>query len=442
MLGTAMVGLAAYVALDVVRRPSLDERLGEIVTAHGLAPLDAGAEQPEALLALGEALFFDRELSGNRDIACATCHHPSLASGDGLPVSIGTGGTGLGPDRVLGEGRPLIPRNAPDVWNRGAEEWMTMFWDGRVAGSAAHGFTSPAREALPDGLPNVLAVQAMFPVTSDAEMRGFPGDVDVTGAPNELAVLAPDDFTGIWAALMDRLLAIPEYVDLFEAAFPDVAIEELGFEHAATAIGAFEAHLFAADATPWDAYLGGDLGALTDEAKRGAVLFFGDAGCAACHSGTLLTDQQHHNVASPQVGPGKGAESPDDMGRARETGSTADMYAFRTPPLRNVVVNGPWFHDGAYTTLEAAVRHMIEPEAALAEYDPSQLPESMRIVYDAPERIATVLDYLDARLTPRPLDDDESADLVAFLEALTDPRVDEIADRVPDQVPSGLPVDR
>jgi cytochrome c peroxidase len=130
------------------------------------------------------------------------------------------------------------------------------------------------------------------------------------------------------------------------------------------------------------------------------------------------------------------------MGRARETGSTADMYAFRTPPLRNVAVNGPWFHDGAYTTLEAAVRHMLDPAPALSAYDPSQLPESMRLVYDDPERIATVLDYLDARLTPRTLDDGDVADLIAFLEALTDPRVDEIATRVPDRVPSGLPVDR
>ena len=440
-LAAAMLGLVAVAVFRGDRGPTLDAQLADLIRARGLTALDSGAEQPEPLVALGEALFFDPELSGNRDIACATCHHPTLGSGDGLPVSIGTGGMGLGPDRVLGADKPLIPRNAPDVWNRGAAEWRTMFWDSRVAGSASHGYTTPAGDALPEGLPDVLAVQAMFPVTSDAEMRGFPGDMDVAGSPNELAELAPDDFTGIWAALMERLLGIPEYVDLFGAAYPGTAPADLGFEHAATAIGAFEAHLFAADTTPWDAYLDGDDSALGDAAKRGALLFYGPAGCAACHSGSLLTDQQHHNVAAPQVGPGKGLESPDDLGRARETGSSADLYAFRTPPLRNVAVNGPWFHNGAYTTLDAAVRHFLDPVKALAGYDADQLPESMRLVYDAPERIATVVDYLDARLTPIELNDAEVADLIAFLEALTDPRVDEIASTVPDRVPSGLPVD-
>jgi len=73
------------------------------------------------LIELGQALFFDPILSGNRNISCATCHHPSLASGDALSLSIGGGGEGLGTERELAEGG-LIPRNAPEVYNRGQAE--------------------------------------------------------------------------------------------------------------------------------------------------------------------------------------------------------------------------------------------------------------------------------------------------------------------------------
>ncbi len=423
--------------------PSLDDELRAAIASHGLTRLDANADQPEAMVALGESLFWDKELSGNRDIACATCHHTAFGSGDALPVSIGTGGTGIGDARELGEGRPLIPRNAPDVWNRGASEFVTMFWDSRVAGTPEHGFTSPAGERLPDGMPSVLAVQAMFPVTSDAEMRGVPGDVDVFGNPNELGAIAEGDLTAIWDALMARLLAIPEYVELFAAAYPDVATDDLGFQHAAMAIAAFESHVFAADQTPWDAYIAGDADALSDDAKRGAILFYGDAGCAACHAGNLFTDQQHHNIGSPQIGPGKGDESPDDLGRARETGTVTESYAFRTPPLRNVAVNGPYLHDGAYVDLEAVIRHHLDPATALANYDVGQLRDDMELLYDDSDRTATVLRYLDARVaTPKYLSDAQISDLLAFLEALTDPRVDAVAERIPEAVPSGLLIDR
>ncbi|HSF85383.1 MAG TPA: cytochrome c peroxidase [Acidimicrobiia bacterium] len=436
-----MLGVVAWVIQD--DGPSLDDELAAVISSHGLEPIDANAAQPAALVELGEALFWDKELSGNRDIACATCHHTTLGSGDALPVSIGTGGSGLGEQRVLGEGRNLVPRNAPDVWNRGADGFFTMFWDGRVSGTAEHGFTSPAGEQLPAGLPNVLAVQAMFPVTSADEMRGVPGDVDVFGNVNELGEIADDDFSAIWDGLMERVVAIPRYVELFEAAYPDTPTDHLGFEHAAMAIAAFETNAFAADQTPWDRYLAGHRDAMDDAAKRGALLFYGTARCAACHSGDLLTDQQHHNIGAPQVGPGKGEEAPDDHGRARETGSAMDMYAFRTPPLRNVTANGPYFHDGAYMDLEAAVRHHLDVLGSLAAYDVAQLRDDLELEYTDPSRTAVVVDYLDPRLaTPRLLSETEIDDLMAFLEALTDPRLGDVALRIPDAVPSGLPIDR
>ena len=172
--------------LLVARGPQVDvdHSLRALFADYGAAPLDPGPAGDPALVALGEALFCDKELSGNRDIACATCHHPSLSTGDGLPVSIGTGGHGLGTERIIGVGRSLIPRNAPEVYNRGSAEWRTMFWDGRALTDGGGYTETPAGDQLPAGLDSLLAAQALFPVTSGDEMRGAPGDHDAFGQPN------------------------------------------------------------------------------------------------------------------------------------------------------------------------------------------------------------------------------------------------------------------
>ena len=419
-----------------------DAQLHKLMRAADIEPAVAGPAPAPAKVALGRALMFDKVLSGNRDTSCATCHHPLLHTGDALSVSIGTGGSGLGPARTLGDGRNLIPRNAPEVFNRGLAQWRTMFWDGRAGVDATGAFVSPAGADLPDGLDNVLAVQAMFPVTSADEMRGAPGDHDVFGAPNEVAVLAATDFPGIWAALTARLLAIPEYVDLFAAAYPGVPAESLGFQHAANAIAAFEIDAWTLLDSDWDRYVAGDDSSLSDGAKRGAVLFFGDAGCGECHRGVLLTDQEYHDVAVPQVGPGKGAEAPLDYGRGRVTADAADRWAFRTPPLRNVALTGPWMHDGAFTTLEGAVRHSLDPAGSLLSYDASQLAPALQgTVQDDPATIAAILASLDpAVAAPHRLSDAQVADIVAFLESLTDPAAGDLSRDVPAEVPSGLPV--
>jgi len=398
---------------------------------------------PPAKVALGRALMFDKELSGNRDIACATCHHPLLHTGDGLPLSIGTGGRGLGPARLRASGRAFIPRNAPEVFNRGADEWRTMFWDMRVSGDPQVGFTTPARDLLPPGLESVLAAQAMFPVTSRDEMRGHEGDRDVFGQPNELAEIADGDFRAIWDALMARLLAIPGYVEMFRAAYPETPLAEMGFQHAANAIGSFETAAWTLLDSPWDRYVDGDLSALSDEAKLGALLFFDKAGCARCHSGALFTDQQAHNIGVPQIGPGKGAEAPSDFGRARETGEEAERFAFRTPPLRNVALTGPWMHDGAYATLEAAVRHHLDPVRSLRDYDVGQLPPELRETFRGDETsVNAVLQTLDPAVSqPLVLSDREVNQLLTFLEALSDPRAADLREDIPASVPSGLPID-
>jgi cytochrome c peroxidase len=233
------------------------------------------------------------------------------------------------------------------------------------------------------------------------------------------------------------------YRDLFAAAYPEVPGEQLGFEHTANALAAFQQDAWTYLDSPWDRYVAGDDGALTAEAKRGAVLFHGPAGCARCHLGELTTDQETHNMAIPQLGPGKDEEAPLDIGRARVTHYPGDMFAFRTPPLRNVELTGPWMHNGAYTTLEGAVQHMLQPEESLRAYDAGQLPPSLRIlVHDDPPTTELLLANLDPLASAAvELSTEEFGDLMAFLHAMTDPAARDLRDDIPSSVPSGLPVE-
>lgn len=420
----------------------LDNALRNIIQQKGLnqhAPLPGFSA---AKVELGRMLFFDKILSGNKDISCATCHHPALGSADALPLAIGVGGQGLGVERQMGKGRERIPRNSPDIFNRGAKEWHTMFWDNRVSGDIMAGYESPADEKLIDGLESILAVQAMFPVTSRDEMRGEIGDRTVKGEINELALISNAMPQVVWHRLMLRLKKIPKYIELFEAAYPGVALEDLGFQHAANAIAAFETEEFTFHDSPWDLYMDGVTNAIDESAKRGAVLFYGKANCSSCHSGNLMSDQQAHNIGVPQLGPGKGNSEPLDVGRYLETGDQADAFAFRTPSLKNTAITGPWMHNGAYNTLEDAVRHHLDPKQYLQQYDASKLPEELRATFQDNEEVKQrMLGQIDQRLKlEKPLAEQEIEDILSFLYALTDQSALELEHLVPTKVPSGLPV--
>jgi cytochrome c peroxidase len=156
----------------------------------------------------------------------------------------------------------------------------------------------------------------------------------------------------------------------------------------------------------------------------------------------LLTDQQYHNIAVPQLGPGKLSDVALDLGRFLETGLLVDRYAFRTPPLRNVTLTAPYMHNGAYDTLEGAIRHHLYPADSLRDYDPAALPVAFRETVRAePEIQADVLKSLDPlAASPPELTDAQIGDLLAFLEALTSPSAVDLSGLVPDTVPSGLPV--
>ncbi|HEB58161.1 MAG TPA: cytochrome-c peroxidase [Gammaproteobacteria bacterium] len=402
-----------------------------------------------ARVELGKLLFFDKILSGNRNISCATCHHGLTDTGDGLSLPVGEGGQGLGVARNTGNVHERVPRNAPPVFNLGATEFVRMFHDGRVAvdPSQPSGFFTPAGDDLPSGLENVLAAQAMFPVTSATEMAGQAGENTVADAAAAGDLAGP---SGVWAQLAGRVSAIPEYVDMFIAAYPGeiLSAADIRYVHIANAIAAFEGSAWRADNSPYDRFLRGERGALSHSARKGMKLFYGKAGCSNCHSGKFQTDHAFHAIAMPQIGPGKGdgVDGHDDYGRERVTGNVQDRYRFRTPTLRNVVLTGPWGHDGAYNTLEAIVRHHLDTVTALENYDTAQavLP---------PDEDLDPLDFIAHNdwlrrseiaaaneLDPVHLNDRQFGYLMDFLHALTDPGSIDLRSDVPMVVPSGLPV--
>ncbi|MHC5115058.1 MAG: cytochrome-c peroxidase [Planctomycetota bacterium] len=296
----------------------------------------------------------------------------------------------------------------------------------------------------------MLAAQAMFPVTSGTEMAGQDGENPIGTAAHAGNLAGPG---GVWEQLAVRLRGIPEYVGMFIDAFDEIDVaEDIEYKHAANAIAAWEAAAFRADNSPYDRYLAGDVKAMSQRARRGMNLFYGAANCGSCHTGRFQTSHDFAAVAMPQIGPGKGDNMPgfsdglDDFGRERVTGDPADRFRFRVLSLRNVALTGPWGHGGAYNTLEAIVRHMLNPIAGLNTYDTSQaaLPSRPDLdaidfeCYDNPARRSALAQANE--LDSVSLSEQQVKDLVDFLHALTDPASIDLRHEIPASVPSGLPM--
>lgn len=400
-------------------------------TPFGMAPQDA------RLVRLGQFLFFDPILSGGKEIACATCHHPDHATADGVSLGIGDGGRGLGPARVVDPANmpeQRIPRNAPALFNLGAAEFTVMFHDGRLEERSGGRRTPFAPGAIAYDLP-MLAAQALLPLMSPDEMAGHYSENEVSTAVRR------GDFGGAWDAIAARVFDLPGYADRFAA----LGMPE-GPAPIAHALGAFMAAEWRADDSLFDRHICN--GAPMDElATRGMALFYGEAGCADCHSGRFQTDHDFHAIAMPQIGPGKAARFESharDTGRMRVTGREEDAYRFRTPSLRNVVLTAPYGHSGAYATLEGVIRHHLDPVGSLQNYarDQAQLAawdgsEDFRAL-DDPEEVKRIA--ASNELAPQVLAASDVKALIAFLETLTD--LQSVKGRLgaPETVPSGLKV--
>ena len=416
------------------RGDPLAAEVRQLAAGRGITPLLRPAPVRNTLVQLGRALAFDKILSGNRDISCMTCHLPGLGVGDQRSLSIGQGASGLGADRVHPDGA-FIPRNAPPAFNLHAME--PLFWDGRVFRDPAGVMHTPAGVRLTEAMQRTfefgtLSALPLFPVLSRSEMRADDG--------NELAAIPDADEPAIWAALMQRLGAIPRYRRMFERAYPGQRFDDMTFAHASNAIAGFLTDQLAFNNTPWDRFLAGDDRALTPVQLAGAKNFM-SARCSLCHNGPAFTDNRFHNVALAQLGPGTGdgPEGRDDFGRMKVTGDPADRYAFRTTPLRNVELTGPWGHDGAFTDLRAFIDHYSESDLKLQQYDANQLEPALRgtVLATFAEILATRDTLLDGVVfTPQQVDE-----VTEFMKALTDPAARHVRQLTPGSVPSGLEVD-
>ena len=193
---------------------------------------------------LGRLLFYDPVLSGNRNISCATCHHPRFATSDGLSLGLGEGGVGLGPERVADpENTPeqRIPRNSPALFNLGAKEFTVLFHDGRieVGQSRPSGLRTPLEDEMVTGFDSVLSAQTMFPVLSPDEMAGHYQENEIAKAVRQGLLTGPG---GAWDLISNRVASIESYAEKFRAVYPEIAAgREIRFTDISNAIASFVA---------------------------------------------------------------------------------------------------------------------------------------------------------------------------------------------------------
>ncbi len=362
---------------------SLDSNLSTYIKSFQMKAVSKPNNFNEVKYLLGEKLFFEKEISGNRNISCSTCHDPKFGTGDSLPLSIGEGGEGIAHKRVATSSLQVIARNSPPLYNLGHKDMSTLFWDGRVqyrqewdeytTPSEVLNGDYPERWDITESLGSALAAQALFPILSHEEMRGQKGS-------NEIANAQSDEEA--WNLIMGRLLKIKEYSELFAEAFPNV--EEVNIGHFGNALAHFQKHRFAVYDTPWDNYLRGNNSALSVKEKRGALVFFEGGLCIRCHNGDLLGGFAFAGVASPQTGPGKDIKH-NDEGRFLITNNEMDRYQFRIPPLRNIALTAPYFHSGAYKTLSDVIEHYRSGIKGIDNYSSDWLDEFLDKNY--PERL-------------------------------------------------------
>ncbi len=256
------------------------------------APINDGDfhQFPAELIELGRDLFFDPILSGNKNIACATCHHSSLGTSGAMSQLVGEGGVRLGVSRRVDMGnapKARIPRNAPALFNMGAKEYTMMFHDGRTVKD----------RTLERPVVSALAAQNILPILSPDEMSGHAGENDVADAVSEERIMGEG---GAWDILAKRVDSIAEYRKRFEA----LDTSDIHITHIGTARSAFIGSEFRATDSLFDRYLRGE-DAMPEVELAGMDLFYGKARCSTCDAGAFQTVHSFHAIGLPQIGPGK-----------------------------------------------------------------------------------------------------------------------------------------
>ncbi len=334
----------------------IDENLANYISHFRIQSIKPISSYDKNKYQLGKKLFFDKILSGNRNISCSTCHSPELGTGDGLPLSLGEGADDTVSPRRATHSDQILPRNSTPLYN--LKEAFVMFADGRVSYDGFEYVTPeeklngeyPEAYEITDELGSALAAQALFPMVDSKEMKG---------KHSEFAGLSNME---VWKKIVQRILKHNEYKELIQKAFPNEKNFNIG--HIGNVLAEFQAVEFQVHNTPWDRYLNGDLAALTIQEKRGAEIFFTQGRCINCHSGSHFGGNSFQNIASPQVGPGKDIRH-NDEGRFLVTRKQEDLYKFKVPALRNTAKTAPYFHSGSYQTLMDVINHYTEGTRSL-----------------------------------------------------------------------------
>jgi cytochrome c peroxidase len=250
-------------------------------------PIPPGNPQTEAKIDLGRMLFLDKRLSNDNSISCASCHDPAKAYSDGRA-------------RGVGITRTILSRRTPSLLNTAYNS--TLFWDGRV---------------------NSLEQQALVPMFGK----------------NEMGMQSP-------RRLLVTIQGVPEYRRRFREAFG----REVNLKDIQRAIAAFERTLVTPDSA-FDRYERGDKQALTEQQKRGLILFIGKAACTECHNGPNFSDNKFH-----YLGLLPGDREDPDLGHFTVSKNPADRHAFKTPSLRSATQESDFMHNGSIASLAQVIR--------------------------------------------------------------------------------------
>lgn len=317
----------------------------------------------QAKVELGRRLFYDKRLSGNQTQSCASCHKQELAFTDGRATALGS---------------------TDEAHFRSAMALVN------IAYSATLGWSGPS----------VLTLERQIPIPMFGE---FPVELG-------LHTLEPE-------ALLERFKQDGQYVELFAQAFPEASDDPITLDHIIKAIAAFERTLLSFNSAYDRFTFDHDKQALSESAQRGMTLFFSERlECFHCHGGFNFSDavdhdglafpsQTFHNTGLYNID-GMGSYPEIDTGVMLSTGNLDDMGRFKAPTLRNIAVTAPYFHDGSAQTLTEVLAHYERGGRALTS---PPYPGDGR---NSPYKSELITGFI--------LTDQERADLIAFLESLTD----------------------
>ena len=373
----------------------------------GAIPQDPKNPLTPAKVELGKLLFHETALGTNPRIAngkgtysCASCHHAAAGFSAGRAQGIGEGGVGFG---ISGEARkadPTYPSDSIDVQPLRSPTAINIAYQKNVLWNGQFGAT---------GMNVGTEDQWAYGTPIEENYLGYEGTE--TQAIAGLKVHRMD-------VTSDLLTAAPGYEQLFANAFPNVpAADRLSREYAGLAIAAYERTLLPSQA-PFQRWLRGDMNAMTDQEKMGAILFFGKANCGSCHTGPALNSMAFKAIGMGDLnGPGIIQMNPGHdahLGRGGFTGKTEDMHCFKVPQLYNLREMLFYGHGSTFTNLESVVRYKNA---------------------GVPQKFSVGVERLDPAFVPLNLSDQEVRDIAVFLESgLYDDNLDRF---VPSSTPSG-----